>query len=138
VPARAGAARAGFEVLSHLAFGVNTPQPSGTPAELAAVRRALAVWEVNTVVIAPRAGSSFLLQGHDPTYAAAFMTAVLGRAPHISAGAWVWDGASGAVPPLTLAPGAIAACVAQDEKATAPWHATLSVARCILSSSGPS
>jgi hypothetical protein len=136
VPSRAGAARDGFEVLAHLAFGVGTPQPTGTPAELAAVRQALAVWRVNTVVIAPRAGSSFLLEGHDPTYAAAFMTAVLGRAPHISAGAWVWsgNGLTGArsTPALTVPSGQIDTCVRLDEKAVAPSHATLRVARCML------
>jgi hypothetical protein len=150
VPARAGAARAGFQVLAHLAFGVNMPQPSGTPAELAAVRRALEVWQVNMVVIAPRPGASFLLEGHDPTYAAAFMTAVLGRAPHISAGAWVWSAplassassASSATdgllspkaPALTVTRGRIDACVRQDEKAVAPSHATLRVAQCMLAS----
>jgi dolichyl-phosphate beta-glucosyltransferase len=131
VPSRAGAAREGFEVLAHLAFSVNTPQPSGTPAQLAAVRQALAVWQVNTVVIAPQPGSSFLLQGRDPTYAAAFMTAVLGRAPHISAGAWVWDGSPDSrlsqAPALTVPPGRIDACVR-----LAPSHATLRVARCML------
>jgi hypothetical protein len=150
-PARAGAARAGFEVLAHLAFSVNLPQPSGTPAELAAVRKALSVWKVNTVVVDPRPGSSFLLQGHDPTYAAAFMTAVLGRPPRISAGAWVWSGSvdladsnetasffatdgllSAQTPALTVPPGRLAACVALDEKAVSPSHASLRVARCML------
>jgi hypothetical protein len=154
-PARAGAARPGFEVLAHLAFSVNIRQPSGTPAELAAVRRALAVWKVNTVVIAPRAASSFLLQGHDPTYAAAFMTAVLGRPPHISAGAWVWSTPPSSspasptslaspssahaflsqAPALTVLPGQIDSCVKLDEKAVAPSDATLRVARCMLAGS---
>jgi hypothetical protein len=124
---------------------VTAPQPTGTPAELAAVRRALDLWQVNTVVIAPSPpGSSFLVQGHDPTYAAAFMTAALGRPPHISAGAWVWDGSHGShgsldsQAPLTVAPGQIDACVRLDEKAVAPSHATLRVARCMLTSSATS
>ena len=56
------------------------------------MRHALAVWEVNTVVIAhrtrPRRRSS---RGRDPAYAAAFMTAALGRLPTLQAGAWVWE-----------------------------------------------
>ena len=35
-----------------LDFGVGVPEPPGTPAQYAAVRHALAVWQVNTVVIA--------------------------------------------------------------------------------------
>jgi hypothetical protein len=130
-PARAGSARAGFVALAHLAFGVGTPQPAGTPAQLAAVRHALAVWKVNTVVIAPAPGSSFLLQGHDPTYAAAFMTAALGRLPRISAGAWVWDTVRGA-PAARLARGQLATCVARDDT---PSRATLRVATCTLAHS---
>jgi hypothetical protein len=123
-------------VLAHLAFSVDIPQPSGTPAELAAVRKALSVWKVNTVVIDPRPGSSFLLQGHDPTYAAAFMTGVLGRAPRISAGAWVWSAPAGSLlsqtPALTVPAGRLAACVQGDERAVAPSDATLRVVRCVL------
>ena len=52
VEARAGSAKAGFRVLSLLDFGVGMPEPAGTPAQYAAVRHALAVWQVNTVVIA--------------------------------------------------------------------------------------
>jgi hypothetical protein len=131
VPNRAGSARAGFVNLAHLAFGINVPQPTGTSAELAAVRHALAVWQVNTVVISPVAGYSSRMQGSDPTYAAAFMTAVLGRLPRIDAGAWVWDTVGGA-PAAPVARGQIAACVAEDEKVVAPTHASLQVARCML------
>ena len=62
--------------------GSGLPDPPGTPAQYAAVRHALAVWQVNTVVIAtdpavPRGRS----RAATPTYAAAFMTAALGRLP---------------------------------------------------------
>jgi hypothetical protein len=131
---RAGSARPGFEVLSHLAFSVGLPQPTGTPAQLAAVRHALEVWRVNTVVVAPVPGGSFLLEGHDPTYAAAFMTAALGRLPRIRAGAWEWDDTTGASA-VHLSPDRLAACVAQDEKAVSGTDATLRVSRCVLSGS---
>jgi dolichyl-phosphate beta-glucosyltransferase len=134
VRARAGSAAPGFAVLTGLAFAVTAPQPAGTPAQLAAVRHAIAVWRVNTVVIAPLGTSSFLAQGHDPTYAAAFMTAVLGRLPRIEAGAWVWNGVTGAAPAVRTvpAPAQVAACVAADERHVAPSRATLRVARCVL------
>ena len=52
-------------------------------------------------------------QGSDPLYAAAFMTAALGRLPTLQAGAWVWDGVqAGLPPPLRLRAGALVTCVA--------------------------
>jgi hypothetical protein len=118
---RAGSAQAGFNELARLDFGFRG-QPTGTRADFAAVRHALAVWGVNTVVIAPDPGAPTLQQGHDPTYAAAFMTAALGRMPVIEAGAWVWNNVS--VAPSTRAGGAawpikpsvITECVALVER----------------------
>jgi hypothetical protein len=137
VASRAGSARPGFETLSALGFGVGEPQPTGTRRELAGVRHALSVWRVNTVVIAPQPNVSFLVEGHDPTYAAAFMTAALGRLPRINAGAWVWDDVnrSFALDPVRVHPGALEACVVTDEKAVPSTRATLRVARCVLASS---
>jgi hypothetical protein len=116
VAKRAGSAEAGFEVLSTLHFGVGKPEPVGTPAQYAAVRHALAVWQVTTVVIATDPAAPRVQQGHDPTYAAAFMTAALGRPPTIEAGAWVWNhvrlGLSG---PLLVKSGTLAACTAAAE-----------------------
>jgi hypothetical protein len=114
--ARAGSARAGFHDLSFLAFGFRIPQPTGTQANFAAVRHAIAVWGVNTVVIAPDGQAPLLQQGHDPEYAAAFMTAALGRLPTIEAGAWVWNNVSlGGTPALRIAPTALPLCVAVAE-----------------------
>ena len=116
VASRAGAAAAGVRVLGRLDFGVGKPEPAGTPAQYAAVRRALTVWKVNTVVIAPDPALTTALRGRDPTYAAAFMTAALGRPPVIESGAWVWNhvgpGLSG---PLLLKAGTLAACTAAAE-----------------------
>jgi hypothetical protein len=90
VAARAGSARAGFSALAQLSFGFKSPYDVG-PSSFAAVRHALAVWRVTTVVIAPDARAPALQQGHDPMYAAAFMTAALGQLPTIQDGAWVWN-----------------------------------------------
>jgi hypothetical protein len=95
VDSRAGSAKAGFALLSSLAFGVTVPMPAPTAPVLKAVRQAIRLWGVNTVVIAPGpVHESIFLQGHDPAYAAAFMTAALGRPPRIEAGAWVWNDVS--------------------------------------------
>jgi hypothetical protein len=137
--ARAGSAAPGFEALTFLAFSLNKPQTTGTQANFTAVRHALAVWKVNTVVIAPDASAPLLQQGHDPEYAAAFMTAALGRLPNIQAGAWVWNHVSvtdGAA--LRIPPSALPECVAVVERR--PRHApafvpgspaTMKVANCV-------
>ena len=49
-PGRHGGGR--LRVLSRMGFGIGKPEPAGTPAQYAAVRHALAVWQVNTVVVA--------------------------------------------------------------------------------------
>ncbi len=91
VASRAGPARAGFEVLARLALNVNLPLPTATPTEQLSVRRALAYWQVTTVVIPSNFAAPLTQQGTDPAYAASFMTAVLGRLPTLEAGAWVWN-----------------------------------------------
>jgi hypothetical protein len=131
---RAGAARAGFIVLGYLAFGVLIPQPLPTPKNAAAVRQALSLWKVNTVVIDPQVGVPLLLRGHDPTYAAAFMTATLGRLPVIEAGAWVWNNVStsaGSPRALKISSEQFDLCVLGTEASHTPRTATLGVARCI-------
>ena len=135
VARRAGPARAGFEVLSTLAFGVGSAPPSGTPAQLAAVRQALAAWGVTTVVIATDPAAPLLEQGRDPTYAAAFMTAVLGRPPTVEAGAWVWNHVQlGLHPSLGVSVGALATCVRAAEGPSGRVVAGQKVADCVLRS----
>jgi hypothetical protein len=113
---RAGSAAPGFTVLSNLSFGIGIPLPQGSAKEYAAVRHALKVWGVTTVVIANNPTAPPLQQGHDPTYAAAFMTGALGRLPMVQAGAWVWNHVQGDVRhPLRLGPDTIANCVARAE-----------------------
>jgi dolichyl-phosphate beta-glucosyltransferase len=116
VVSRAGSAAPGFRILSTLGFGVDIAPSAGTPAELAAVRHALEVWQVTTVVIATNPGAGPLQQGRDPTYAAAFMTSALGRLPTVQAGAWVWDDVQvGAHAALPVRKGILDVCVAQAE-----------------------
>ncbi|HVX21238.1 MAG TPA: hypothetical protein VHB02_07815 [Acidimicrobiales bacterium] len=120
---RAGAEKAGFRVLAALGFGLVTPAPAGTPAEMAAVRRALRGWQVTMVVIPRQPGRSSLLRGRSPAYAAAFMTAALGTRPVLRSGAWVWPQVDLSHPALRVpaggllgcsqrAPAAVAGCVA--------------------------
>jgi hypothetical protein len=71
-------------------------------------------------------------QGHDPTYAAAFMTAALGRRPTIQAGAWVWDNVQlGLTRPLLLPPGTLATCARAAEGKQTGFRATMQVVDCV-------
>jgi dolichyl-phosphate beta-glucosyltransferase len=132
VEARAGSAQAGFKVLSLLDFGVGEGEPAGTPAQYAAVRHALSLWQVNTVVIATDPAAPRAEQGHDPIYAAAFMTAALGRRPTVQAGAWVWDNVRlGLTRPLVLSAGTLATCTGAAEKRPGVFRATMQVVNCV-------
>jgi hypothetical protein len=103
------------------------PLPTGTTAQLTAVRSAVATWQVDQVVIA---GAS-----RDPVYASGFFTAALGVAPAYVRGAWVWQ----------LQPGGPAAPAATGislsrcrEFAASPGarHEPLAMARCVLFAAG--
>jgi hypothetical protein len=132
VEARAGTAKAGFKVLSRLDFGAGDPEPSGTAAQYAAVRHALSVWQVTTVVIATNPAAPRIEQGHDPVYAAAFMTAALGRRPTIEAGAWVWNDVDLArAAPLSLPSGTLATCAGAAEGPSGLFRAGLQVVNCV-------
>jgi hypothetical protein len=118
--------------LTLLAFGIGVPQPTGTPAQYAAVRHALEVWRVTTVVIATNPGAPALQQGRDPTYAAAFMTGALGRLPTVQAGAWVWNEVQADTrPPLHVARDTVAACVARAEGRSGRVVANLRAPVCV-------
>jgi len=132
VPARAGSAKAGFDLLSRLDFGVGLSEPAGTRAQYAAVRHALSAWQVNTVVIATDPAAPRQEQGHDPVYAAAFMTAALGRQPTLEAGAWVWNNVRlRHSRPLVLKAGTLATCTGAAEPTPGVFHASMQVAECV-------
>ncbi len=129
---RAGSAEPGFRLLSQLDFGVGQPEPEGTPAQLEAVRHALSVWQVNTVVIATEPGAPRVEQGHDPTYAAGFMTAALGQLPTIEAGAWVWNNVQLDLhQSLAVRPGTLAQCAGLAEGTAHVYVASPLVTQCV-------
>jgi hypothetical protein len=132
VEARAGSAKVGFRVLTLLSFGVGKALPVGTPAQDAAVRHALRLGHVTTVVIATDPAAPRVEQGRDPIYAAAFMTAALGRRPTIEAGAWVWNNVQLGLPrPLVLSAGTLATCTAAAEGRRDEFRATRQVVNCV-------
>ncbi len=129
---RAGSAAAGQTVLTNLGFGPGGPPPSETPAAVAAVRYALVLWKVNTVVVATNPSAPLLQQGHDSNYAAAFMTAALGQLPTVQAGAWVWDDVRVAAhEPFAESPGTIDSCVLAAEGTFQRVVASMGVVDCV-------
>jgi hypothetical protein len=134
VASRAGVAAPGFRVLTDLTFGIGVPTPSGTPAQYAAVRHALDVWQVDTVVVSTNTAAPTFQQGRDPVYAAAFMTGALGRLPRLQAGAWVWDDVQQGLlvrRPLRTARGVLDTCVSRAEGPSGRVVASLKAPVCV-------
>jgi hypothetical protein len=132
VPSRAGAAQGGFRVLSTLTLNYGLPGPTGTPAQYAAVRRALRVWGVDSVIVSTDPAAPLLQQGQDPVYAAAFMTAALGRLPRVEEGAWVWDHVTADTsPPLRTGRDALGACTQRAEGRSGRVAVTMTAPVCV-------
>ncbi|MHB1775178.1 MAG: hypothetical protein ACYCU7_04185 [Acidimicrobiales bacterium] len=127
-PARAGAERPGFDVLTAVGFGF-AGMPSGTAAQLAAVRAALRGWRVDEVVIPDQPGLPAVLRGRGPGYAAGLMTAALGRRPVVQHDAWVWSPVTLSTPSLHLGPLTLLSCTTAAERRHLPLEA---VPDCVL------
>jgi len=127
-PVGQGAPGSARRIMSDLTlFG--TPQPIGTRAQVAAVRRALRDWHVNEVVID---GLS-----RDPTYASGFLTMVFGRAPSIDHSAWVWKVPRGHFPDRPALGASLYLC-RLHASSPAERHHPLYMARCVLKAAGRS
>jgi len=132
VARRAGTAAPGFRVITRLGLGVGMPVLAGTAVQYAALRHALAVWQVTTVVIATDPAAPVIQQGTDPAYAAAFMTAALGRLPRLEAGAWVWDHVDAGLPSMLHLPaGTLESCARMGEGHSNGAVATMEVPNCV-------
>ena len=130
-------AKAGSEVLEQLHFGVGMPEPAGTPA---AVRRRApgargVAGQHRRDRHRPRRRPA--VRGHDPTYAAAFMTAALGRPPTIEAGAWVWNDVQlGHARPLVVDPGTLATCTSRPRTRAGDRGSSGRTCRALTASTG--
>ena len=131
-PSRAGAARPGFEVLSAASLPLG-PAPDPTPVNLAAVRNALAEWQVTTLVVPDQADLPLYEQGRSTAYAVGFLTAALGVAPVHDRAAWVWESVATAPAPVPVSPMAFAGCTAGVASSTAAVRA---VPGCVLAAAG--
>jgi hypothetical protein len=131
-PFRAGAARPGFEVLSAASLPLG-PAPLPTPAALTAVRQALRLWRVTTVVVPDQPGLPAYEQGRGGQYASGFFTAALGSLPTHVDGAWVWEAVGAAPPPAPVAPIDFARCTTGT---AADSIDPLAVPTCVLAAGG--
>ena len=129
-PSRAGAARPGFEVLSAASLPLG-PAPVPTPAAVTAVRRALALWRVTTMVVPDQPGLPVYDRGRGAPYAVGFLTAVMGAAPVYRHSAWEWDTVATAPAPVPVGAVAFARCTSG---AVAQSTGPMAVPQCILSS----
>ena len=127
-PSRAGAARPGFEVLAGASFPLG-PAPDPTPANVAAVRQSLALWQVTTLVVPDQPELPVYEQGRSAPYAVGFFTAVLGTAPAYEHSAWVWETVRTAPLPVPVPSGQFAACTTGTPASSGD---PLAVPRCIL------
>ena len=104
-----------------------TPEPGGTPAQLATLLHALRSWGVDKVVVA---GSS-----RDPVYATGFLTMVLGAAPTQLTGAQIWTLVRG-VPTASPALGASLSFCRVGADAVPRAGRAAEMAHCVLAAAG--
>ncbi len=128
---RAGPERAGQAVISAASFSLSGPPPAD-PANVDAVRSALAGWGVTTVVVPDPRGLPRYEQGTDPAAALGLFTLAVGRAPSFVDDAWVWTGVRRLGPRRAIGTGAYAGCTS-----TARWasRSRLAVPACVLAAS---
>jgi hypothetical protein len=123
-PVGDGAPGSARRILADLTVSGST-EPSGTVAQLSAVRAAVRSWRVNRIVID---GPS-----RDPVYASGFLTAVLGAAPSYDHGAWVWvvpPGGPSAPPAIGVS---LPRCRATAPRSVKPpGRRALTMADCVL------
>ena len=134
IPARAGRERAGQEVLRATSFSLTGP-PSGTDANVDAVRQALAGWGVTMAVVPDPSRLRHYDQGTSPETAVGLLTAAIGRRPQFEADAWVWAGVQSPSRRLSVSPPAFARCTAGG---LAPAGDLQAIPNCIMAeSAGP-
>jgi hypothetical protein len=109
------------------------PAPLPTPAALTAVRQALRLWRVTTVVVPDQPGLPAYEQGRGGQYASGFFTAALGSLPTHVDGAWVWEAVRAAPPPAPVAPIDFARCTTGT---AADSIDPLAVPTCVLAAGG--
>ena len=125
-PVGSGPPGSARRILANLTLS-GSPLPTGTAAQLAAVRRALAAWQVDEVVVT---GAS-----RDPVYASGFFTMALGVAPAFVRDAWVWNLQPGGATAAPATGGSLSQCRGYADQ-PGQRAAPLAMADCVLFEAG--
>jgi hypothetical protein len=133
LPRRAGAERAGLEVVSAASFDLTGP-PAPTAAHIEAVRHALAGWGVTVVVMPDPSLLPRYDRGTSPASALGLFTVAIGRRPQYQAGAWVWSGVKALGPRLSISESTFERCTTD---LTLAGRAHLAVPDCVAGSWQP-
>lgn len=104
------------------------PLPTGSAAESARLRVALGAWGVTTIVVPSERGWPPALRGRSVPVALGYLTAALGTAPVVRAGAWVWQVPPRLAPAVVPGAAAFAACTTGPAATADPSRA----ATCVL------
>jgi hypothetical protein len=127
---RAGRARAGFEVLEQASIPLGPP-PAPSRFNLTAIREALELWGVTTIVIPDEPHLPHYTQGRSAAYAVGLLTAAMGRPPVYDHSAWVWSAVAVKGPPYSITQSGFDACVTG---AASRLSSRLAVPSCIAGS----
>ena len=87
-------------------------RPGRPVPSLAAIRRALTIWGVTTIVVPDQAKLPIYEQGRSTAYAVGLLAATMGRRPAYSHSAWVWSDAALRGAPVVMSPKAFRHCLA--------------------------
>jgi hypothetical protein len=127
--ARSGADAPGFAVLRDASAPVY-PAPVLSKRNLDAVRSAMRSWGVTMVVVPDSAGLPVYQRARGTPYGVGFFTAVLGTAPTLVNGAWVWSDPVHDPPPVAISGPSFNACVGSTARvAPSPAQAVRCVQR---------
>jgi hypothetical protein len=129
---RAGTATSGFRVLLDASLPLG-PAPEPSPSNLAAIREALGLWKVTTVVVPDQTDLPLYERGRSNAYAVGLFTAALDQRPVYTESAWVWSVASDTAAPVSVTETAFTGCVTGPSSTTSPPEA---VPTCVLGAGG--
>ncbi len=105
------------------------PLPTGSPAQLEGLRRALSDWGVTTIVVPAETSTPPSIRARSIPLAVATFTAALGRSPSEQAGALVWSVPAHLGMPRRLDPGTVTTCAGVAHASEDPAAAASCVMR---------
>jgi hypothetical protein len=109
------------------------PPPAPSRFNLTAIREALDLWGVTTIVIPDEPDLPLYAQGRSAAYAVGLLTAAMGRPPAYDHSAWVWSAVAVKGPAYSVTQTGFNACVTGTASRVS---SRLAVPSCIAGSAG--